>query len=71
MIITCNPGLKHLPKILREKNHQHIENDIYLKVFPEKLIIAFRKKKSIRNYIVRTDIKDGTEQKKPILTTAL
>ena len=58
MVTIWHPSLKHLSKILQEKYHQHIEKDIYLKiVFPEKPIIAFRKMKSIRNYIVRTDIK--------------
>ena len=52
------------------KYHQHIEKDIYLKkVLPEKPIIAFRKMKSIRNYIVRTDINEANDQKKPNITT--
>ena len=55
MVTTWHPALKQLPKILCEP--QHIENDIYLnKVFPEKPIIAFPKKKSIRSCIVRVDI---------------
>ena len=57
MVTTWHSALKHLSKILQEKYHQHIEKDIYLqKVFPEKPIIAFRKMKSIRDYIVTTDI---------------
>ena len=52
------------------KYHQHIEKDIYLKkVLPEKPIIAFRKMKPIRNYIVRTDINEANDQKKPNITT--
>ena len=48
----------------------HVEKDIYLKkVFPEKSIIAFHKIKSIRNYIVRTDVKEANDQKKPKTTT--
>ena len=70
MVTTWHPALKHLPKILQEKYHQHIEKDIYLqKVFPQKPVIAFRKMKSIRNYIVRTDINEGNDQKKPSITT--
>ena len=70
MVTTWHPALKHLSKILQEKCHQHIEKDIYLKkVFPEKPIIAFRKMKSIRNYIVRTDINQANDQKKPNITT--
>ena len=34
------------------------------KVLPEKPIIAFCKMKSIRNYIVRTDIKETNDKKK-------
>ena len=64
MVTTWHPALKHLSKILQEKYHQHIEKDIYLKkVFPEKPIIAFRKMKSIRNYIVRTDINEANDQR--------
>ena len=33
------------------------------KVLPEKPIIAFCKMKSIRNYIVRTDIKETNDKK--------
>ena len=70
MVTTWRPALKHQSKILQEKYHQHLEKDIYLKkVFPEKPIIAFRKMKSIRNYIVRTDIKEVNNQKKPNITT--
>ena len=70
MVTTWHPALKHLFKILQEKYHQHIEKDIYLKkIFPEKPIIAFRKMKSIRNYIVRTDINEVNDQKKPNITT--
>ena len=70
MVTTCHPALKHLSKILRENYHQHIEKDTYLiKIFPQKPIIAFRKMKSIRNYIVRKDIKKANDQKKPKITT--
>ena len=31
MIATWHPALKHLFKILREKHHQHIEQDIHLR----------------------------------------
>ena len=71
MVRTWHPAHKHLSKILQEKYHQHIEKDIYLKkVFPEKPMIAFRKIKSIRNYIVRTAIKEANDQKKPKITTS-
>ena len=66
MVTTWHPAMNYLSKIIREKYYQHIENDIYLKkVFPENPIIAFRKKKSIRNYIIRTDINEANEQQKP------
>ena len=64
MVTTWHPALKH------PKYHYHIEKDMYLKkVFPEKPIIAFRKMKSIRNCIVRTDISEANDQKKPNITT--
>ena len=70
MLKTWYPALKHLSKILQGKYHQHTEMDIYLKkVFPEKPIIAFRKTKSIRNYIARTDVNKPNDQKKPKITT--
>ena len=70
MVTTWHPTLKHLSKILQEKYHQHIEKDLCLKkVFSEKPIIAFCKMKSIRNYIVTTDIKKAYDQKKPKMTT--
>ena len=70
MVTTWHPSLKHLSKILQEKYHQHIQKDIYLKnVSPKTPIIVFRKMESIRNYIVRTDIKETDNQKKPKTTT--
>ena len=70
MVTTWHPALKHLSKILQEKYNQHIKRDIQRKkVFPEKHIIAFRKMKSIRNYIVRTNINESNDQKKPKVTT--
>ena len=70
MVTTWHPALKHLSKTLQEDYHQHIEKDIYLKkVFAEKAIIAFVKMKSIRNYIVRTDINEVNDLKKPNMTT--
>ena len=70
MVITWHPALKYLYKIFQEKYHQHIEKNIYLKkVFPEKPTIAFRKMKSIRKYIVRTDINETNDGKKPEITT--
>ena len=69
MVTTWHPTLKHLSKILLEKFHQHIEKNIYLKnVFPEKPVIAFHKMKSIRNYIVRTNIKEANDHKPKITT---
>ena len=48
------------PKKRRGKYHHHILNDIHLKkIFPEKIIIAFRKKKFIGNCIVKTDINEA------------
>ena len=65
-MLTNTHGEENI-KIYQEKYHQHIEKDIYLKkLFPEKPIIAFRKMKSIRNYIVRT--KEANDQKKSKMT---
>ena len=65
MVSTWHPALKYLSKVFQEIYHQHIENDLYLKkVLPEKPIIAFRKMKSIRIYIARTDIKEADDQKR-------
>ena len=67
MVTTWHPALKYLSfkKVLQEKYHLHIEKDIYLKkVFPEKPTIPFRKIKPIRNYIVRTDIREADDQKR-------
>ena len=72
MVTTWHPALKYLSfkKVLQEKYHLHIEKDIYLKkVFPEKPTIPFRKIKPIRNYIVRTDIREADDQKRPKITT--
>ena len=71
MVTIWHSALKLLSKILREKNHQHIKNDICLKkVFLEKPMIAFRKKKSIRNYIVIINMNEANKQKIPkIMTT--
>ena len=43
-------------------HHQHTENDIYIKKsVPEKPTIAFRIKKYIRKYIVRTHVRKANE----------
>ena len=64
MVTTWHRALEHLSQTLQKNYHQHIENDINSKkVFPEKPITENPKKKSIRNHIVRTDIKDADEQK--------
>ena len=70
MVSTWHPALKYLSTVIQEKYHQHIGNDISLKkVLPENTIIGFRKMKSIRNYIVRTNIKEADDQKRPKITT--
>ena len=64
MVTTWHRALEHLSQTLQKNYHQHIENDINSKkVFPKKPITENPKKKSIRNHIVRTDIKDADEQK--------
>ena len=69
MVTIWHPAPKYLSKILQEKYHKHTETDVYLKkVFPEKPVIAFRKMKSIRNHIVRRDIKGTNDQKKSKIT---
>ena len=56
LVTTWHPALKSLKSIL-DRSYTIIENDSYLrKIFPQKPIIAYRKMKSIKNYIVRTDI---------------
>ena len=55
-ITTWHPALKSLKSII-DRSYHIIENDSHLKkIFPRKPIIAYRKLKSIKNYIVRTDI---------------
>ena len=69
LVTTWHSAQKHWSQIPREKYHQHIENDIYLKkVFPKKPIITFCKKKSISIYIFRNDINEANKQKKPRIT---
>ena len=64
MVTTWHPVLKYLSKILQEKIINILKRTSALKkVLPEKPIIAFCKMKSIRNYIVRTDIKETNDKK--------
>ena len=70
MVSTWHPALKYLSTVIQEKYHQHIGKDISLKkVLPENTIIGFRKMKSIRNYIVRRNIKEADDQKRPKIMT--
>ena len=56
LVTTWHPALQSLKDII-DRSYNIIENDSHLKkVFPQKPIVAFRKMKSIKNYIVRTDI---------------
>ena len=55
-VTTWHPKLKQLPSILRQNFH-NLENDPRLKeIFPEKPMVAFKRKKTIGNHIVRSDI---------------
>ena len=58
LIFVCNwhPNLSTLPVIL--KKHFHIlENDIITsKIFPSKPIVAYRRAKSIKNYVVKNKV---------------
>ena len=55
-VTTWHPKLKQLPSILRQNFH-NLENDPRLKeIFPEKQLVAFKRKKTIGNHIVRSDI---------------
>ena len=55
-VTTWHPTLKSLPAILRQSHH-HLENDSKLsKIFKEKPIVAFKRKKTIGNHVVRSDI---------------
>ena len=56
LVTTWHPRLKLLPEILRQSYH-YIEKDQKLKeIFKKKPIVAFRKKKSLANHLVRSDI---------------
>ena len=56
LVTTWHPALKSLKSLL-DRSYSIIENDQHLRqVFPQKPIIAFRKMKSIKNHIVRTNI---------------
>ena len=57
-ILTCtwHPKLRTLPQILRQ-HYYILENDKSLsKIFYNKPMVSFRKKKSIRNYVTKSDI---------------
>ena len=65
LVTTWHPLLKPLKNIV-DRSYHIIENDTYLKqIFPQKPIIAYRKMKSIKNYIVRTDINKKENKSKP------
>ena len=52
-----HPSLNTIPSILK-KNLHIIENDPVLsKIFPAKPLVAFRRPKTIRNHVVRNDIR--------------
>ena len=66
-ITTWHPSLRFLHRILR-KHFFHIQNDDSLKeIFPEVPMVAFRRKKSIRNYIVRNDINPPQKNTEPTM----
>jgi len=55
-VTTWHPKLKNIYKIFKENQHI-IQNNDYLKnIFPSIPIAAFRRKKSVANYVVRSDI---------------
>ena len=62
-------GIKYQAKTCKSYVRDTEKNICLKKVFSEKPILAFRKMKSIRNYIVRTVIKEADDQKKPKITT--
>ena len=69
-IFVCDwhPSLSKVPSILK-KNFKILQNNNKLKdIFTEPPSVAFRKKKSIRNHLVRNDIlhkQKGVQQTKP------
>ena len=67
IVTTWNLTLKYLSQILR-KNINILKTESALKNYSQR--IAFRKKNSIRNCIVRTDRNKANEQKKPKITTS-
>ena len=67
-IFVCDwhPKLSSLPAILKQ-NYHIIENDPELsKIFPTKPIVAYKRPKSIRNHIMRSDIVKKEKQKHKI-----
>ena len=65
VIFTCNwhPKLSQLPNIIR-RHHHLLEEDQKLKhVFKDIPIVAFRRAKTIRNEVVRSDLEPPSEQK--------
>ena len=51
-----HPMLKNIPSILKQNFHL-IENDSSLtKIFPSKPLVAYRRPKTIRNHVVRSDV---------------
>ena len=55
-VCTWHPSLKKLPSILKNNFH-HITNDPKLsKIFPCKPTVAYRKNKTLSNYLVKTEI---------------
>ena len=55
-VTTWHPKLKQLPSVMR-KYHHLLHNDDSLKdIFPSVPLVAFRKKKSVREFVVRNDV---------------
>ena len=55
-VTTWHPKLKKLSSVLLKHFHL-LQNDPKLKsIFPEKPIVAFRRKKNLKNHLARTDI---------------
>ena len=62
-VCTWHPKLKELPSIL-SKNYEILRNDPRLReVFPDKPIIAFRRKKNLKNILCRNDVREQKQEK--------
>ena len=62
LVLTWHPSLRKASSVLGQ-NHSILANDIRLNdIYKEKSIVAFRRRKNIRNFLCRNDVKERKDQ---------